>query len=274
MTSQTQPTLALNDGVAIPQFGLGVFQTPPDTTEQVVKTAVGEGYRLVDTASMYRNEEGVGAALLGRSDVFVTTKLGNSDHGFDEALRAFDASIKKLRREVLDLYLIHWPRPRTNRYVESWKALVRLQKDGRIRSIGVSNFNQDHIERIIGETGVTPSVNQIELHPKFQQKALRAFHDQNGIKTESWSPLGRGGLLSETALVQIADKHRKTPAQVVIRWHLDSGLIVIPKTVRLERLKENIGVFDFKLDGDDLKRIEALDSAGGRMGPDPVTATF
>ena len=257
----------------MPQFGLGVFQTPPDETERVVKMAVDEGYRLVDTASMYRNEEGVGEALLGRTDVFVTTKLGNSDHGFDEALRAFDASIKKLRRDTLDLYLIHWPRPRVNRYVESWKALVRLQKDGRIRSIGVSNFNPDHLERIIGETGVTPSVNQIELHPKFQQKALRAFHDQKGIKTESWSPLGRGGLLSESALVEIAAKHRKTPAQVVIRWHLDSGLIVIPKTVRLERLKENIGVFDFKLDGDDMKRIEALDSPSGRMGPDPATAT-
>ena len=209
MTSKTQPTVALNDGAAMPQFGLGVFQTPPDETARVVKMAVDEGYRLVDTASMYRNEEGVGEALLGHTDVFVTTKLGNSDHGFDEALRAFDESIKKLRRDTLDLYLIHWPRPRVNRYVESWKALVRLQKDGRIRSIGVSNFNRDHLERIIGETGVTPSVNQIELHPRFQQKALRAFHDQKGIKTESWSPLGRGGLLSESALVEIAAKHQK-----------------------------------------------------------------
>jgi 2,5-diketo-D-gluconate reductase A len=274
MTSPAQPTLGLNDGAAIPQFGLGVFQTPPDETERVVKMAVDEGYRLIDTASMYRNEEGVGAALLAHPDVFVTTKLGNSDHGFDEALRAFDASLKKLRRATLDLYLIHWPRPRVNRYVESWKALVRLQKDGRIRSIGVSNFNSDHLERIIGETGVTPSVNQIELHPKFQQKALRAFHDQHGIKTESWSPLGRGGFLSEPALVEIAAKHKKTPAQVVIRWHLDSSLIVIPKTVRPERLEENIGALDFKLDGDDMKRIEALDSPGGRIGPDPATATF
>jgi 2,5-diketo-D-gluconate reductase A len=274
MTSKTQPTVALNDGAAMPQFGLGVFQTPPDETERVVKMAVDEGYRLVDTASMYRNEEGVGEALLGHTDVFVTTKLGNSDHGFDEALRAFDQSIKKLRRATLDLYLIHWPRPRVNRYVESWKALVRLQRDRRIRSIGVSNFNRDLLERIIGEVGVTPAVNQIELHPRFQQKALRAFHDHHGIKTESWSPLGRGGLLSESALVEIAAEHRKTPAQVVIRWHLDSGLIVIPKTVRLERLKENIGVFDFKLDSDDMQRIEALDSPKGRMGPDPATATF
>ena len=274
MTIETQPTVGLNDGAAMPQFGLGVFQTPPDATEQVVKLAVEEGYRLVDTASMYRNEDGVGKALLGRTDVFVTTKLNNSDHGFDEALRAFDESIRKLRRDTLDLYLIHWPRPRVNRYVESWKAFVRLQKDGRVRSIGVSNFNRDHLERIIGETGVTPAVNQIELHPRFQQKALRAFHDQKGVKTESWSPLGRGGFLGEPVLVGIAAKHQKTPAQIVIRWHLDSGLIAIPKTVRAERLKENIGALDFKLDSDDIRRIETLDSPGGRMGPDPATAAF
>ena len=183
MTNETQPTVALNDGAAMPQFGLGVFQTPPDATEQVVRMAVGEGYRLVDTAAMYRNEDGVGRALLGRSDVFVTTKLGNSDHGFDQTLRGFDDSMRKLSRDTLDLYLIHWPRPRVGRYIESWKAFVRLQKDGRVRSIGVSNFNRDHLERIIGETGVTPAVNQIELHPRFQQRALRAFHDERGIKT-------------------------------------------------------------------------------------------
>jgi len=274
MTDQTQPTVALNDGAAMPQFGLGVFQTPPDETERVVRLAVDQGYRLVDTASMYRNEEGVGAALLGRTDVFVTTKLGNSDHGFDEALRAFDESMRRLSRDRLDLYLIHWPRPRTNRYVESWKAFVRLQKEGRVRSIGVSNFNRDHLERIIAETGVTPSVNQIELHPRFQQRALRAFHDERGIRTESWSPLGRGALFGEPAIAAIAARRRKTPAQVVIRWHLDSGLIVIPKSVRPERLKENIGALDFKLDDDDMRRIETLDSPGGRIGPDPATATF
>ena len=274
MTSATQPTVTLNDGASMPKFGLGVFQTPPDATEEVVKLAVDQGYRLVDTAAMYRNEDGVGRALLGRTDVFVTTKLGNSDHGYDEAMRAFDESVKKLRRDTIDLYLIHWPRPRVNRYVESWKALVRLQKEGRVRSIGVSNFNRDHLERVIGETGVTPSVNQIELHPRFQQRALRAFHDERGVRTELWSPLGRGGLLSEPALVEIAARHRKTPAQVVIRWHLDNGLIVIPKTIRLERLKENIGALGFKLDQDDMKRIEALDSPGGRMGPDPATAAF
>ena len=166
-TKQTHPTVVLSDGVTMPQFGLGVFQTPPETTAQVVRMAVDEGYRAVDTASMYRNEEGVGKALFGRNDVFVTTKLGNSDHGFDETLRAFEDSFRKLRRDKLDLYLIHWPRPRGNRYVESWKAFVRLQQEGRVRSIGVSNFNRDHLERIVSETGVTPAVNQIELHPRF-----------------------------------------------------------------------------------------------------------
>jgi 2,5-diketo-D-gluconate reductase A len=273
-TQQAQPTVTLNDGVAMPQFGLGVFQTPPETTEEIVRMAVEEGYRAVDTAAMYRNEAGVGMALHGRTDVFVTTKLGNSDHGFDATLRAFEASASRLRRDPLDLLLIHWPRPRVNLYVESWKAFIRLHKEGRVRSIGVSNFNQDHLERIIGETGVTPAVNQIELHPRFQQRALRAVHDRLGIKTESWSPLGRGSLLGEAAITEIAAKHRRTPAQVVIRWHLDSGLIVIPKTVRRERLRENIGALDFRLDADDIRRIDALDSPDGRIGPDPATATF
>ena len=266
--------MVLNDGVTMPQFGLGVFQTPPDATERIVTMAVGEGYRLVDTASMYRNEDGVGKALLGRTDVFVTTKLGNSDHGFDETLRAFDVSMRRLGRDTLDLYLIHWPRPRFDRYVESWRAFVRLRKEGRVRSIGVSNFNREHLERIIAETGVTPAVNQVELHPRFQQKVLRAFHDLCEIRTESWSPLGRGALLGEATIVDIAAKQGKTPAQVVIRWHLDSGLIAIPKTVRPERLKENIGALDFRLDEDDIRRIDALDSPGGRIGPDPATASF
>jgi 2,5-diketo-D-gluconate reductase A len=274
MADQTQPILVLNDGVSMPQFGLGVFQTPPEATAQVVRQAVDIGYRAVDTASMYRNEEGVGEALEGRTDVFITTKLGNNDHGFDETLRAFGASARRLRRAVLDLYLIHWPRPRTDRYVDSWKAFVRLQREGRVRSIGVSNFNRDHLERIIAETGVTPSVNQIELHPRFQQERLRAFHDELGVKTESWSPLGRGALLRDPIITGIASKHGKTPAQVVVRWHLDSGLIVIPKSVRLERLKENIGALDFRLDDDDMGRIGTLDSPGGRIGPDPATAMF
>ena len=274
MPHQIQPTVVLNDGASMPQLGLGVFQTPPETTAEIVRLAVDLGYRAVDTAAMYRNEEGVGEALAGRTDVFITTKLGNSDHGFDEALRAFDASVRKLRRATLDLYLIHWPRPRVDRYVDSWKALVRLRREDRVRSIGVSNFNRDHLDRIVGETGVTPAVNQIELHPRFQQEALRSFHAERGVKTESWSPLGRGALLGDPVIVSIAAKHRKTPAQVVIRWHLDSGLIVIPKTVHSDRLQENIGALDFRLDDDDLRRIRILDTPGGRIGPDPATATF
>jgi 2,5-diketo-D-gluconate reductase A len=274
MTIQDQPAVVLNDGRSMPQFGLGVFQTPPEATAEIVRNAVGEGYRLIDTAAAYRNEDGVGEALEGRADIFVTTKLWNADHGFDKTLRAFKESARKLRRKTLDLYLIHWLQPRFNRYVESWKALIRLKSEGRIRSIGVSNFNSDHLERIIGETGVAPAVNQVELHPRFQQKVLRAFHDQHAIRTESWSPLGRGSLLSETTIVGIAAKHGTTPAQVVIRWHLESGLIVIPKTVRLERLRENIGALNFRLDEDDMRRIAALDSQNGRIGPDPATAAF
>ena len=269
-----QPIVTLNDGVAMPQFGLGVYMTPPDTTAEVVRLAVAEGYRMVDTASMYGNEEGVGAALKTRPDVFVTTKLGNADHGFDNALRAFDASAGRLGREPVDLYLIHWPRPRAGLYVETWKALIRLKQDGWVRSIGVSNFGREHLERIIGETGVAPSVNQIELHPRFQQEGLRAFHAEHGIRTESWSPLGRARSLDDPAIVSIAAKHHKTPAQVVIRWHLDNGLIVIPKSARPERLKENIGVFDFRLDAEDMRRMRTLDSAAGRMGSDPATAAF
>jgi 2,5-diketo-D-gluconate reductase A len=274
MAGQAQPLVILNDGASMPQFGLGVFQTPPETTAEVVRQAVVVGYRAVDTAAAYRNEEGVGQALAARPEIFVTTKLWNADQGFDEALRAFDASARKLKRASVDLYLIHWPRPRAGRYVDSWKALVRLKQEGRIRSIGVSNFNRDHLERIVGETGVTPAVNQIELHPRFQQKALRAFHDAIGVKTEAWSPLGQGALLVDPLIVGVAAKHGRTPAQVVIRWHLDSGLIVIPKSVRPDRLKENIGALDFRLGRDDMLRIETLDSPSGRIGPDPETATF
>ena len=274
MTSQTQPAVALNDGATMPQFGLGVFQTPPDETERVVKMAVEEGYRLVDTASMYRNEEGVGGALLGRADIFVTTKLGNSDHGFDATLRAFDESMRRLRRDTarsLSDPLAAPARQSLCRKLEGVRPPAKGRADPLDRRFELQPrpHRADH-----RRDGVAPAVNQIELHPRFQQRSLRAFHDEQGIKTESWSPLGRGGLLSDPAIVEIAAKHRRTPAQVVIRWHLDSGLIVIPKTVRLERLKENIGAVYFKLGSDDMQRIEALDSPNGRMGPDPAAATF
>jgi 2,5-diketo-D-gluconate reductase A len=250
-----------------------VWQTPAGEAARIMREAIGAGYRAVDTASAYNNEEGVGEGLAG-SDVFLTTKLWNADQGYDAALRAFEASAGRLKRGDVDLYLIHWPAPRKDLYVETWKALVRLREEGRAKSIGVSNFNPDHLERIVGETGVTPAVNQVELHPRFQQRALRETHERLGIRTESWSPLGRGVLLDDPALAGIAAKHGKTPAQVVIRWHLDEGLIVIPKTVNPERLRENIDVWGFTLDAEDLARIAALDSPDGRTGPDPMTATF
>jgi 2,5-diketo-D-gluconate reductase A len=268
-----QPTVTLNDGAVMPQFGLGVWQTPDGEAPEVIRAAVGAGYRLVDTASIYGNEKGVGEGLEGADSVYLTTKVWNDRQGFDAALKAFDDSEKRLGRTI-DLYLIHWPRPDLGRYVDTWKALIRLKQEGRVRSIGVSNFNADHLERIIGETGVVPAVNQIELHPRFQQRALREAHAKHGIVTESWSPLGRGQLLDDPLIVRIASKHGKTPAQVVIRWHLDNGLVVIPKSANPGRIRENIAVFDFRLDEDDLKALAGLDSKDGRTGPDPLTARF
>jgi 2,5-diketo-D-gluconate reductase A len=268
-----QPAVTLNDGAVMPQFGLGVWQTPDNETPEVVRTAVAARYRLVDTASIYGNERGVGEGLRGADDVYLTTKVWNDRQGFDAALGAFDESEKRLGRRI-DLYLIHWPRPDLDRYVDTWKALIRLKQEGRVRSIGVSNFNSDHLERIIGETGVAPAVNQIELHPRFQQRALREAHAKHGIVTESWSPLGRGQLLDDQTIVRIADKHHKTPAQVVIRWHLDNGLVTIPKSANIVRIRENIAVFDFRLDEDDLKAMAGLDRKDGRTGPDPLTARF
>jgi 2,5-diketo-D-gluconate reductase A len=268
-----QPSIILNDGASMPQFGLGVWQTPQGETADVVRTALAAGYRSVDTAAIYGNEAGVGEGLKDADGVYLTTKLWNDRQGFDSTLHAFDESQKRLGRRI-DLYLIHWPRPDLDRYVDTWKALIRLKQDGKVGSIGVSNFNPDHLERIIGETGVVPAVNQIELHPRFQQKALREAHAKHGIVTESWSPLGRGQLLDDPVIGALAKKHGKTAAQVVIRWHLDNGLVVIPKSANAGRIAENIAVFDFRLDDEDLKAMEALDRQDGRTGPDPMTARF
>jgi 2,5-diketo-D-gluconate reductase A len=273
-----QPYVTLNDGRAMPQFGLGVFQTPQDVAAGVVETALKAGYRSIDTAAIYGNERGVGEGLkasgVARDDIFLTTKLWNEHQGYDSALANYDKSLGRLGLETIDLYLIHWPSPSRNLFVDSWKALVRLKQEGRVGSIGVSNFAPEHLERIIGETGVAPVLNQIELHPAFQQKTWRAANASHGVLTESWSPLGRGNQLDDPVLSAIAAKHGKTTAQVIIRWHLDQGLIVIPKSVTPSRIVENIGVFDFKLDADDLAKIDALDRADGRIGPDPVTASF
>jgi 2,5-diketo-D-gluconate reductase A len=268
-----QPMLKLRDGNAIPQLGLGVWQVDPSITARVVTDAIKAGYRLIDTAEGYNNEEGVGHAIreadVPRSELFITSKLHNGAHARDLALKNFNATMKRLGIEQIDLFLIHWPVPSRNKYVEAWKTLVELQKQGRIKSVGVSNFNQDHLERIIAETGVTPVVNQIELHPSFQQRDKRAFHKQHDIKIESWSPLGSGRALGNPKLGDIARKHGKSIAQVIIRWHLQEGLIVIPKSTRKERLKENLNVFDLQLDADDLKVISALDNQR-RNGPDPA----
>ncbi|MBD0418758.1 aldo/keto reductase [Streptomyces sp. TRM S81-3] len=259
----------------MPQLGFGVWQVPDDEAETAVATALEAGYRSIDTAAIYGNEEGTGKALaasgIPRADLFVTTKLWNSDQGYDATLRAFDTSLAKLGLEYVDLYLIHWPLPSRGRYVDTYKAFEKLHAEGRVRAIGVSNFLPEHLERLIGETSVVPAVNQIELHPHLQQHAAREYHAQQGIATEAWSPLGQGkGLLEVPAIVAIAQKHGRTPAQVVLRWHLQLGNIVIPKSVTPSRIAENIDVFGFTLDTEDLAAISALNE-DRRLGPDPAT---
>jgi len=270
--------LKLNDGSTIPQIGLGVWQVDPDITAKVVRWGIEAGYRLIDTAEGYRNEEGVGEAIraagVPRSELFITSKLRNGGHQRDAALRSFDDTMQKLGIDGIDLFLIHWPVPSQDKYVEAWKTLVELQEGGRIKSVGVSNFNQDHLERIIGETGVTPVVNQIELHPRFQQRDKREFHAKHDIKIESWSPLGSGRLLADPTLEKIASKHGKSVAQIIIRWHLQEGLVVIPKSIHQERIAGNFDVFDFELDAEDMQTIRGMDSADARTGPDPATAAF
>ncbi|CAL9637563.1 putative oxidoreductase_MSMEI_2347 [Streptomyces sp. enrichment culture] len=268
------PPIILNNGVEMPQLGFGVWQVPDAEAETAVTTALEAGYRSIDTAAAYGNEEGTGKAIarsgIPREDLFVTTKLWNSDQGYDATLRAFDASASKLGLDYVDLYLIHWPTPERGLYVDTYKAFEKLHADGRIRAIGVSNFLPEHLERLIAETSVIPAVNQIELHPHLQQHAAREYHAEQGIATEAWSPLGQGkGLLEVPAIVAIAQKHGRTPAQVVLRWHIQLGNVVIPKSVTPSRIKENIDVFGFSLDAEDLAAISALNE-DRRLGPDPA----
>jgi 2,5-diketo-D-gluconate reductase A len=273
-----QSIITLNDGKTIPQLGLGVWQTPNDEAAPAVKAALDAGYRHVDTAAVYENEEGVGEGIRGsgidRGQVFLTTKLWNTDQGYDQTLKAFDASLKRLGTDYVDLYLIHWPSAHRGLFVDTWKAFVKLREEGRAKSIGVSNFYPEHIERIVAETGVRPVLNQIELHPDFQQREVRAFHEKHQIATQSWSPLGQGKLLNHPEIRKIAERLGRTPAQVIIRWHIDNGLIVIPKSVTPSRISENFQVFDFQLAQDDLNVLNGLDDAGARIGPDPNTAAF
>jgi diketogulonate reductase-like aldo/keto reductase len=276
MSSSTTdvPTITLSDGNVIPQLGFGVFQIPPEGTAEATVRAFQAGYRHIDTAAAYGNEAEVGQAVhaagLDRSEVFITTKCFNDDHGHEQAKRALKTSLGQLEMEYVDLYLIHWPVPSSDKYVETWQAFIELQQEGLVRSIGVSNFQSAHLERIIAATGVTPTVNQIELHPRFQQAGLRHEHAQLGIATEAWSPLAQGAVLDDPTIVQIAAAHQKTPGQVVLRWHLQLDNIVFPKSVTPARIVENFDVFDFTLTAVEMASIEALD-AGERIGPDPDT---
>lgn len=275
MTNATEvPVLTLHDGVEIPQLGFGVFQIPPEETQEAVEEALGVGYRHIDTAAAYRNEAGVGAAMaatgVAREDVFVTTKLWNGQQGYDETLAAFEKSLGRLGTGHVDLYLIHWPRPERDLFLDTWRAFERIQEEGGARSIGVSNFRIEDLERLEAEAERRPTVNQIELHPRFQQAELRAWDAEHDVATEAWSPLAQGDLLEDGTIETVAAHHDRTPAQVILRWHLQIGNVVIPKSATPERIRENFEIFDFELSEDDMAALARLDT-GERIGPDPAT---
>jgi len=271
-TTADVPTLELNNGVRIPQFGFGVFDIPPEQTARAVRTALETGYRHIDTAQLYRNEAGVGAGIaesgLAREDVFVTTKLANDAHGHDNAITALEGSLRRLGFDYVDLYLIHWPLPATDNYVRTWQGFEDIVRAGKARAVGVSNFQPAHLDRLAEETSLVPAVNQIELHPALQQNELRAYHREHGIATEAWSPLAQAEVLDDPVLAELAAKHGRTAAQVVLRWHLQLGNIVFPKSASPDRIRQNIDVFGFELDDEDMTAIGKLD-AGHRTGPDP-----
>ncbi|MEU1874380.1 aldo/keto reductase [Streptomyces sp. NPDC019793] len=271
-TNGSIPTVTLNNGVEIPQLGFGVFQVPDAETTAAVSAALEAGYRSIDTAAIYGNEGGVGKALatsgIAREDLFITTKLWNADQGYDATLRAFDTSLDKLGLDHVDMYLIHWPTPARDLYKETWKAIEKLVADGRVRTAGVSNFQPDHLKRLIDGADLVPAVNQVELHPGLQQSALRAVHAELGIATEAWSPLAQGAVLKDEAITTAADRHGKSPAQVVLRWHLQLGNIVIPKSVTPARIRQNLDVFDFTLTAEEMTAIAGLDR-DLRTGPHP-----
>jgi 2,5-diketo-D-gluconate reductase A len=266
------PEAKLNDGRMIPRLGMGTWKIPDGDAPGIVADGISAGYRLVDTASEYKNEPGVGAGLrdsgVSPGELFVTTKVWNAHQGFERTIRACEDSLKAMGIGYLDLYLIHWPAPSQDRYVDTWRALIELRGRGLARSIGVSNFTEAHLERIIGETGVVPAVNQIELNPQLPQRRMRAYHEAHGIVTESWSPLARGQMLGNPGIVELARRYSKKPSQIILRWHIESGLVVIPKSTSPARLRENMEIFDFSLDAEAMAVIASLDE-GRRLGPDP-----
>lgn len=266
------PNVELNNGISMPQIGFGVFRIPDDDTERTVLDAIECGYRSIDTAALYGNERGVGRAIascgLPREDLFVTTKLWNDDQGRDRARPAFEESLDRLGLDHVDLYLIHWPKPSKDLYVQTWEELEALYAQGRVRAIGVSNFQPDHLDRLLARNRVVPAVNQIELHPYLQQERLRRYDADHGLATVAWSPLGQATSIADPVIGAIARRHGRTPAQVILRWHLQLGTVVIPKTTNPARMRENLQIFDFALEEEDLAAIGALD-AGRRLGPDP-----
>ena len=266
------PTITLNNGIEMPQLGFGVFQVPVDETTAAVAEALRVGYRSIDTAAIYGNESGVGRAIsesgIARDDLFITSKVWNSDQGYDSTLRAFDDTLTKLGLEQLDLYLIHWPAPARDLYLDTWRALERILADGRVRAIGVSNFEPSHLDRLIAGSEVVPAVNQVELHPAMQNRAVIAANSAHGIATEAWSPLAQGAVLHDPAVLAIAQSHDVSPAQVVLRWHLQQGRIVIPKSVTASRIAENFDAFGFDLSADELAAVDGLER-DGRTGPHP-----
>jgi 2,5-diketo-D-gluconate reductase A len=267
------PGIELNNGTTIPQLGFGVFQIDPSDTAEAVTTALEAGYRHIDTAQMYGNEAEVGEAIaksdIPRDQLWITTKCNNSNHGYDDAQSALDESLQKMGLDHVDLYLIHWPLPGKDLYVDTWKGFEKAQSDGKVRTIGVSNFQPHHLDRLLEETETVPAVNQIELHPHMQQAGLRSYHERHGIRTEAWSPIGQGrGLLDAPELSEIAQAHGKSPAQVVLRWHVQIGNIVFPKSSTAERIRENYAIFDFELGDDEVETINRMERAE-RLGPDP-----
>lgn len=270
-TGSRTPMIELNDGRSIPQLGFGTYKIEDQNAESAVEKAVEIGYQLVDTAAVYKNEGGVGAGLQGHDDIWLTTKVWNESQGHDRTLKAFDKCLSRLGRESVDLVLIHWPCPDKDLYVDTWKAFIELQKAGKAKSIGVSNFLEPHLKRLADETGVVPALNQIELHPGFQQKEAIRVHAEMGIATQSWSPLGQGDAMDSDVVKRIAKAKDRTPAQVVLRWHIDNGLLVIPKASSEDHMRDNFGALDFTLSPEELAAFDELDSEEGRLGPNPAT---